>query len=190
MKILQNLQIYLRDRKGENKGKNGDGIDLDHQALIPGTTAPDFTLPSVFGEDVNLSDYRGQPVILAFYPADGTPVCSNQMALYNEALPIFEEHGAKLLAISVDDLDSHRKFANDLNLNFPLLSDHEPKGGAGQKYGVFNDKSGQNHRALFVLDGEGKVRWSHVVPGRVNPGAHGILHALDNLGRSREENDG
>jgi peroxiredoxin len=151
------------------------------QALQPRTPAPDFSLPSTFGPALSLRDFRGQPVILAFYPADGSPVCSSQLALYNEALPLFAEFNAQLLAISVDDISSHHAFAGRYNLNFPLLADAEPKGAVTRAYGVYDEDEQTSQRALFVIDAEGFIRWSYVSPRDVNPGANGILEALETL---------
>jgi peroxiredoxin len=120
-------------------------------------------------------------VILVFYPADGSPVCSNQLALYNQALPLFTELNAQLLAISVDDLASHDVFARQLRLAFPLLSDSDPKGQVAQAYGVYDRHSGDSQRALFVIDRAGNVHWSFISPRNVNPGADGILAALESL---------
>ncbi|MCI0577985.1 MAG: redoxin domain-containing protein [Chloroflexi bacterium] len=152
-------------------------------ALRPGTPAPDFSLPGTTGRTLSLSGFKGQPVVLVFYPADGSPVCSNQLALYNEALPLFAEFDAQLLAISVDDLASHHDFAGQLGLAFPLLADSDPKGRVAQTYGVYDRQSGDSQRALFVIDEGGTVRWSHVSPRQVNPGADGILAALESMKR-------
>jgi peroxiredoxin len=130
---------------------------------------------------MTLSEFQGRPVVLVFYPADESPVCSNQLALYNEALHLFEEHEAQLLGISVDDVASHQAFAGSLNLRFPLLADDDPAGDVAGRYGVFNDHDGKSERALFVVDPAGVIRWSHVSPRKVNPGAHGILQALESL---------
>src|SRR5919109_847402 len=102
--------------------------------LPVGTAAPDFTLHSTPDQAVSLSDFHGQPVILAFYPADWSPVCGDQMALYNEVLPEFQRFGAELLGISVDGVWCHIAFAHDRNLHFPLLSDFEPKGAVARRY--------------------------------------------------------
>jgi peroxiredoxin (alkyl hydroperoxide reductase subunit C) len=150
-------------------------------ALAPGTPAPDFTLPSGPGETVSLSDYRGQPVVLVFYPADWSPVCGDQVVLYNELLSIFGQYGAQVLGISVDGVWSHGAFAEARNLNFPLLADFEPKGRVARAYGVYREADGIADRALFVIDAEGIVRWSYVSPIEVNPGADGILAALETL---------
>jgi len=149
--------------------------------LPAGTPAPDFTLSSAPGRSVSLADFRGRPVILAFYPADWSPVCGDQMALYNEVLPEFERYHAQLLGISVDGVWCHAAFARDRRLRFPLLADFEPKGALSRRYGAYRDGDGFSERALFVIDGDGIVRWSYVSPVDVNPGADGILRALETL---------
>ncbi len=150
--------------------------------LPPGTVAPDFELASTPSQKVSLSEFRGQPVILAFYPEDWSPVCSDQMALYQEVLPEFRRFKAELMGISVDSAWSHLAFAKDRNLHFPLLADFEPKGDVARAYRVYRAKDGTSERALFVIDADGIVRWSYVSPVGVNPGADGILRALENLG--------
>jgi peroxiredoxin len=158
---------------------------VDHRAtpLPAGTKAPDFELPSRPDRTVSLAEFRGQPVILAFYPEDWSPVCSDQMALYQEVLPEFQKFKAELLGISVDGVWSHLAFAKDRNLHFPLLADFEPKGKVARTYHVYRAKDGTSERALYVIDADGIVRWSYVSPVGVNPGADGILRALENLGR-------
>jgi len=151
--------------------------------VSPGTAAPDFTLHSTPDQQVSLRDFRGRPVILAFYPADWSPVCGDQMALYNEILSEFQRYGAELLGISVDGVWSHLAFAEQRKLHFPLLSDFEPKGSVARRYGVYRDAEGITERALFVIDKAGVVRWSYVSPISVNPGADGILRALEGLDR-------
>lgn len=149
--------------------------------LQPGTQAPDFTLKSTADQEVTLSDFRGQPVILAFYPADFSPVCGDQMALYNQVLPEFQKLGARLFGISVDSAWAHQAFAKERNLRFPLLADFEPKGAVARAYGVYEPQKGRARRALFVIDGSGSIHWSYISPGDVNPGAEGILTALEDL---------
>jgi len=149
--------------------------------LSPGTPAPDFTLPSGPGKTISLSDYRGRPVILFFYPADWSPVCGDQAVLYNELNPIFQTYNAQVIGISVDGIWCHEAFANHNNLQFPLLSDFEPKGVIARMYGVYRQENGYCERALFVIDSEGIIHWSYVSPVNVNPGADGILSALDDL---------
>ena len=150
-------------------------------ALPAGTVALDFTLKTTPDQAVSLSDFRGQPVVLAFYPADWSPVCGDQMTLYNEILPEFQKLGAELLGISVDGVWCHAAFARDRKLHFPLLSDFEPKGALARTYGVYREGDGVSERALFVIDGKGIIRWSYVSPIGVNPGAAGILSALEGL---------
>jgi len=150
-------------------------------ALAAGTAAPDFSLHSTPDQAVTLRDFRGHPVILAFYPADWSPVCSDQMALYNEILPEFRRHGAELMGISVDGVWCHCAFAESRSLHFPLLADFEPKGEVARRYGVYRPEDGTAGRALFVIDNEGIIRWSYVSPIGVNPGADGILDALEHL---------
>jgi peroxiredoxin len=155
----------------------------DHGAapLPPGTEAPDFELPSTPDQTVSLVEFRGRPVILVFYPEDWSPVCSDQLALYQQLLPEFQRFNAELLAISVDGVWSHLAFAKDRNLHFPLLADFEPKGEVARAYQVYRAKAGTSERALYVIDGDGIVRWSYVSPVGVNPGADGILRALEGL---------
>jgi peroxiredoxin len=155
-------------------------------ALPAGTDAPDFTLRSTPDQWLTLSDLLGQPVVLAFYPADWSPVCGDQMALYNEMLKEFHDLDATLIGISVDGAWCHAAFARDRKLHFPLLADFEPKGEVARRYGVYRDKDGVSERALFVIDGEGKIHWSYVSPLGVNPGADGILSALEDLQAKKE----
>jgi peroxiredoxin len=126
-------------------------------------------------------------VILVFYPADWSPVCGDQTALYNELLPEFRRFDAELLGISVDGSWCHLAFAHDRKLGFPLLSDFEPKGAVARQYGVYRSQDGFCERALFVIDAEGVVQWSYVSPVGVNPGADGILAALEALAAKRKE---
>jgi len=149
--------------------------------LPAGTATPDFTLHSTPDQTVSLHEFRGQPVILAFYPADWSPVCGDQLALYQQLLPEFHRYQAELIGISVDGIWSHLAFAKDRNLHFPLLSDFEPKGRIGREFGVYLEEDGQQARALFVIDAEGVITWSYVSPTGVTPGADGILDALDAL---------
>lgn len=149
--------------------------------LQSGTKAPDFTLNNGTQGTLSLSELRGKNVILAFYPADWSPTCGDQLALYNEVLPMFEDLNAQLLGISVDGKWSHKAYAEDRGYRFPLLSDFEPKGAVAREYGAYNSESGQADRALFVLDKDGVIRWSYLSPRNVNPGADGILTALEEI---------
>ena len=147
--------------------------------LQPGERAPDFTLPATPDQYLSLSELRGKTVILAFYPSDWSPVCGDQMALYNEILPEFHKLGAEMIGLSVDGAWCHAAFAEARRLHFPLLADFEPKGAVARAYGVYRQEDGTSERALFVIDGEGLVRWSYCSPVGVNPGADGILGALE-----------
>jgi peroxiredoxin len=149
--------------------------------LPPGTKAPDFELRSTPDQTVSLAELRGKPVILAFYPEDWSPVCSDQLALYQQLLPEFRRFGAELVGVSVDGIWCHLAFATDRNLHFPLLADFEPKGEVSRRYGVYRAKDGTSERALYVIDADGVVRWSYVSQVGVNPGADGILRALESV---------
>lgn len=149
--------------------------------LGPGTVAPDFTLHVTPDQKLSLSELRGKPVILAFYPADFSPVCGDQMGLYNEVLAEFRKYGAELLGISVDGVWCHEEFGKDRHLHFPLLADFEPKGDVAKKYGAYRNGDGTSERALFVIDKNGVIAWSYCSPVAVNPGADGILEALEKL---------
>jgi peroxiredoxin len=152
-------------------------------ALKAGTIAPAFSLPSTPEQRVALSELCGRPVILVFYPADWSPVCGDQLALYNELREEFARFNAALLAISVDGVWCHQAFVHDRGYQFRLLSDFEPKGQIARQYGVYRDQNGIAERALFVLDGDGVIQWSYVSPVGINPGADGILSALEALPR-------
>ena len=154
--------------------------------LQPGTEAPDFTLRTTPDQTVSLSELRGNPVILVFYPADWSPVCGDELAVYNELLPEFRGYDAQLIGISVDGVWSHDAFAADRNFHFPLLSDFEPKGEVSRAYGVYRDSEGISERAIFVIDSDGIISWSFVSPVGINPGADGILSALEALSSNAE----
>jgi peroxiredoxin len=158
--------------------------------LQPGTPAPDFTLPVTADQTVSLADFRGRPLIIAFYPNDFSPVCGDQMALYNEILPEFHRHHANVLGISVDSAWCHGAFAAARKLHFPLLADFEPKGDVAKRYGVYRAHEGTAGRALFVIDGDGVIRWSYLSPVGINPGADGILEALESLGTTTASSPG
>ena len=181
-------------RKLQNKGatrkrlqqplKTKKTVKTVNSVLGPGKTAPNFSLNSTPDQKVALNDFRGQPVILAFYPADWSPVCTDQLSLYAMVMPEFKKFNAELLAISVDNIWSHLAFAKDRKLNFPVLADFEPKGSISKKYGAYKEKIGESARALFVIDDKGIIRWSHLSPDGINPGADGILSALENLNKA------
>lgn len=149
--------------------------------LEKGTPAPEFELHATPDQKLKLSDLRGKRVILAFYPADWSPVCGDQMALYNEMLKIFRKHRAEVVGVSVDSKWCHMAFEQDRKLHFPLLADFEPKGKVSKKYGAYNDADGQSKRALYVIDEKGIIQWSYLSPDGINPGADGILEALEEM---------
>ena len=157
--------------------------------LAKGTRAPGFTLQVTPDQTLSLDQLAGRRVILAFYPADWSPVCGDQMSLYNHVLPEFRRHGAELLGISVDGAWCHQAFARDRNLHFTLLADFEPKGAVARSYGAYRQTEGVAERALFVIDENGMIVWSYCSPIAVNPGADGILDALEAL-PPQEKKDG
>lgn len=144
-----------------------------------GALAPDFSLPSTPDQRVSLRELRGRPVVLVFYPADWSPVCGDQLALYNELMPEFRKHHATVIGISVDGSWCHSAFSEARRLHMPLLADFEPKGAVARQYGVYRAGEGTSERALFVIDADGIIRWHFVSPVGVNPGADGILEALE-----------
>ena len=154
-------------------------------ALQPGITAPDFTLRTTPDQSISLNQYRGNPVILVFYPADFSPVCGDEMTLFNQLLPEFQRLNAEVIGISVDGVWCHLAFSKEKNLKIPLLTDFEPKGEVAKKYGVYRKKDGIAERALFLLDKDGIIRYSYVSPIGVNPGADGILKALESISTVR-----
>jgi peroxiredoxin len=151
------------------------------QILPAGAAAPEFTLRVTPDQNLSLKELKGKAVILAFYPADWSPVCGDQLALYNEVLPEFRKHGAELLGISVDGVWCHEAYIQARRLHFPLLADFHPKGEVARSYGAYRENEGICERALFVLDRDGMIFWSFCSPMAVNPGADGILEALENL---------
>ena len=195
-----------------SKGKNRQGTTEPDSALGPGVPAPDFKLRSTQSlrpdrdaggsgvlapgskpqtlpptdQFIPLGELRGRPVILAFYPADWSPVCWDQVVLYNEFLPEFQRFNTAPLGVSVDGFWWRLAFAKDRKLRFPLLSDFEPKGAVASSYGAYRWQDGFSERALFGIDAKGTIRWSYLSPLDVNPSADGILDALEALDSKRE----
>jgi peroxiredoxin len=149
--------------------------------LQPGNVGPEFTLYATPDEEVSLKSYKGKRVVLVFYPADWSPVCGDQLMLYNEMSDLFDKLNVQVLGISVDGKWCHSSFREQRNLVFPLLSDFEPKGKIARMYGVYNEKAGECERALFLLDESGVIQWSYLADAAINPGVDGILEALENL---------
>jgi peroxiredoxin len=144
-----------------------------------GTPAPPFTLASSPIKSISLADLRGKNVVLAFYPADWSPVCSDQLAIYNEVVGLFDGYNAEILGISVDSRWCHQAWKRDRKMKFDILADFEPKGAVARAYGVYREEDGTSERALYVIDAAGIVRWGFVSPIEVNPGAEGIFDALE-----------
>jgi peroxiredoxin len=150
--------------------------------------APDFELHATPDQKLGLNELRGKNVILVFYPADWSPVCSDQLSLYNEMLKYFKKYNAELLGISVDSKWCHMAYVQDRKLHFSLLADFEPKGEVARKYGCYDEKEGEAKRALFVIDANGIIRWSYLSPMAINPGADGIIEALETLDKNHNHN--
>jgi peroxiredoxin len=153
--------------------------------ISPGTPAPGFTLRDQDGEEVSLADFHGRRVVLVFYPADFSPVCTDQLSIYQEVLGQIEERGATLLGISVDGHWSHRAFQDKLGVEIPLLADFHPKGEVAAAYGAYLPDHGTSNRSLVLIDEEGVVRWVHESPSPLEiPGANLIFDALEATGSS------
>ena len=146
-----------------------------------GDHAPDFILPSSPEEEISLYHFKGKLVLLVFYPADWSPVCGYQLALYSEPSAFFEHANLQLLAISVDGKWCHATYREQRNLSFPLLADFEPKGNVARKYGVYNEQSGESERALFLIDKESVINWRFLADPNVIPGLDGIMEAIERL---------
>ncbi len=155
--------------------------------LAVGTRAPEFTLQCTPDQKLSLSELKGKKVVLAFYPADWSPVCGDQLALYNETLKLFHKHNAEIVGISVDGKWCHAAYRENRNLHFTLLADFEPKGEVSKKYEAYDEAKGSCLRALYVLDEDGVIRWNYLSPTGVNPGADGILDALEELDNAKNK---
>jgi peroxiredoxin len=147
--------------------------------IEPGTQAPDFRLPDQDGNEVGLSDFAGRKLVLAFYPLDFSPVCTDQLSLYQEVLGELEARGAAMAGVSVDSSFCHKAFRDHLNLTMPLLADFHPKGEVSRAYGAWIEQVDHGNRSLVLIDGEGVVAWSHAAPTPLEiPGANLIFDAL------------
>jgi peroxiredoxin len=151
--------------------------------IEPGKPAPEFSLRDQGGDTVGLGDFAGRKLVLAFYPLDFSPVCSDQLSIYQEVLPEIENRGASLVGVSVDSAYCHRAFREHLNLTIPLLADFHPKGAMSRLYGAFQEDRGTNNRSLVLVGEDGIVRWSHATASvKEIPGANLIFDALDSAG--------
>ena len=148
--------------------------------IEPGSSAPDFALPDQDGNIVKLEDLRGQTSVLVFYPMDWSPVCTDQLNVYQEVAGDLESSGASLYGVSVDSAFSHKAFQSQLGLTIPLLADFHPKGEVSKAYGAYNEEYGNGLRALVMIGPDLVVRWSYVSPSPLEiPGANLIFDALD-----------
>jgi peroxiredoxin len=149
--------------------------------LQEGILAPDFQLKATPDQSLRLSALRGKRVILAFYPADWSPVCGDQLDLFNATLKYFDTYNAQVIGVSVDSAWSHHAFSKARNFHFPLLADFEPKGAVSKLYGSYNDLKGSSNRALFIIDEDGVISWSELYQDGINPGVEGVLEALESI---------
>lgn len=147
--------------------------------IEPGTPAPDFSLPDQDGNKVSLEDLRGQTSVLVFYPLDFSPVCTDQLNVYDEVLEDLERAGAKLYGVSVDSAYCHKAFQSELGIRIPLLADFHPKGAVAKAYGVYDERWGNASRSLVMIDPDLNVKWAHRSPSALEiPGANLIFDAL------------
>lgn len=157
--------------------------------MLPiGTIAPDFELYVTPDQMLRLSEIGKRNIVLAFYPADWSPVCDDQMTLYNEMGSYFARHNAQVIGISVDSKWSHMAFAEARQFHFPLLADFEPKGEVARLYEVYDPRTGECKRALYVIDENRIIRWHYLAPVGLNPGADGILNALEEIDNLKSVN--
>ena len=148
--------------------------------IEPGTKAPDFKLPDQDGNEVSLSDFADKKLVLVFYPLDFSPVCTDQLSLYQEVVSELEAQGAALVGISVDSSYAHHAFREQLNLTIPLLADFHPKGEVAAAYGALIEERGHANRSLVLIDEDGTVAFSMAAPTPLEiPGANVIFDALD-----------
>lgn len=149
--------------------------------LPAGAPAPAFKLKATPDQYVQLSDFKNQKLILVFYPADFSPICSDELGLFNELLPEFKKHNAELLGISCDGIWSHVAFKENRKFHISLLSDFHPHGKISKAYGVYKSREGVSARAIILIDEQSVIRWTYVAPEGINPGADELLDALENL---------
>jgi len=145
-----------------------------------GAEAPQFSLPTQDGKMVGLDDFADRKLVLAFYPLDFSPVCTDQLSIYQEVLPEIEAKNASLVGVSIDSAYCHKAFADKLNLTIPLLADFHPKGAMSRQYGAYQEDWGTDNRSLVLVDPGGVVKWSHATDSVTDiPGANLIFDALE-----------
>ncbi len=177
--VMEGWRSAQRDRGNGPPPRDGGALtdlrDLFHTAppmdqpsvttpLEPGVDAPEFALPDSTGASVRLSDFRGAPVVLVFYPLDWSPGCSQQLDLYEQELAEFRVRETGVVGISVDSVYSHGAWAAARGISFPLLADFHPKGEVVRRYSVWREQDGYSDRALYVVDADGVIRYSVVAP--------------------------
>ena len=153
--------------------------------IEPCTPAPDFTLTDQDGNEVSLSDLRGKTTVLAFFPMAFSPVCTDQLNVYQEVLEDLEREGVQLYGVSVDSSFAHRAFREQLGISIALLSDFHPKGEVARRFGVYNEDRGHTGRQLVMIDADGVVRWTHAGNPLEVPGPNLIFDALATAGAGR-----
>jgi len=191
--LVSKIESHGGTKKNDKELTKGEkSVAYSHRwpVLRHGTRAPNFRLKATTDKIISLDEFRLSPLVLVFYPADFSPVCGDEVTLFNEVLPEFSRFNAQLLGISVDNIWSHKAFSEARNLRFPLLSDFRPKGEVARKYGVFAEQDDTAQRALFVIDGNGIIRWSYVSPNEVNPGVNGVLAELESLAAEESQEGG
>ena len=152
---------------------SSDGI------IAPGTPAPEFSLGRAGGEAFTREDLLGKTTVLVFYPFAFSPVCTDQLQIYEEALPELREQGATLYGVSCDNTDSQRAFRESLGVTIEQLSDFEPKGETCRAFGVYHP-GGFPERALVITGPDAVIRWSYQAPSPGElPGANLIFDGLD-----------
>lgn len=144
-----------------------------------GAPAPDFALPDQDGKKVSLEDLRGKRTVLVFYPLDFSPVCTDQLNVYNEVLDDLEAAGVQMYGVSVDSAYAHGAFQRHLGIRIPLLADFHPKGELAKQYGFYDEQWGSSARALVMIGPDLKVEWIHKSPSALEiPGANLIFDAI------------
>jgi peroxiredoxin (alkyl hydroperoxide reductase subunit C) len=147
--------------------------------IAPGAPAPTFSLPDQDGRRVSLEDFHGSRVVLVFYPSDFSPVCTDQLNVYQEVLGALRESGVELVGISVDSAFCHKAFRSELGISIPLLADFHPKGEVARAYGLWVEEYGVAARALVMIGPGGLVEWVHRGSPLEVPGANLIFDALE-----------
>jgi peroxiredoxin len=174
-------KVTLEDVANLYKSAPGMQGEIENEGLPVGVQAPGFTLPDANGKLVSLSDFKGRTIVLVFYPLDWSPACSDQLSLYQSELDEFEKYNAQVIGISVDSIYSHGAWASVRGITFPLLADFHPKGEVARRYKAMRDTDGFSERALYIIDGDGIIRYRHI-----SPQLHKIPDIYELLGQLKE----